>query len=176
MYSFDKLCSNVIPTGKYKVQVTDIKFKMGATGEATKDILVTYTIVEGPQAKKVFSDTIYEKAFGFRLMPFLTACKVDTAREFSTAEELFKYGLKEAKGKILMLDITIKPYNGKDYNNVSDFSPLPDSTVTADDVLGELKVNPTVSGAKAAAIEPEGVDDVVNAEPKVDFEDDDLPF
>lgn len=143
-YSFNKICSNLIPTGKYKVQVTDVKFKTNSTGESSKDIVVTYTIVDGPLAKKTIQDTIYEKAFSFRLKPFLTACKIDMAREFATIEELYNYGIKEAQGKIILIDVTIRTYNGKEYNNVAAMYPLPGSTTSSADVLESFDVAPSV--------------------------------
>lgn len=146
MVSIDKLCSNLIPTGKYKCQVTDIKFKASPSGESTKDMVVNYTIVDGPCAKRTLIDTIYEKSFSFRLKPFLLACKVDTAREFATSEELFRFVLSAVKGKILMVDVSSRNYNGKDYNQISDFSPLSDSTSTADEVLESFKTEAEVKG------------------------------
>ena len=143
-YSFNKICSNLIPAGKYKVQVTDVKFKTNTTGESTKDIAITYTIVDGPFAKKTVLDTIYEKAFSFRLKPFLMACKIDMAREFATAEEMYNYGLKEAKGKIVMIDLAVRAYNGNDYNNVTSVYPLPGSTTSSTDVLKNFNVEPSV--------------------------------
>lgn len=141
-FSFKTLCSNLIPAGKYKAQVTDMKFAAGGS----KSILVTLTIVEGPYAKRVHIETIPEKAYSFRLMPVLKACKVDVDREFATAEELYKFGFASAKGKTLIIDMGIRTYNGQEYNNVTDFSPLPDSTVSADEVAESFDVAPEVKG------------------------------
>ena len=141
-FSFKTLCSNLIPVGKYKAQVTDMKFAAGGS----KSILVTLTVAEGPYAKRVHIETIPEKAYSFRLMPVLKACKVDVDREFATAEELYKFGFASAKGKIVMIDMGIRTYNGQEYNNVTDFSPLPDSTVSADDVVASFGENPDVKG------------------------------
>lgn len=152
MPSFNEICSNLIPAGKVKAQVTDLKFKTSATGEASNDIIVTYTIAEGPHAKKVLTETLYEKAASFRLKPFLVACKVDMNRQFATKEELYQFGLKEAKGKIIMIEIGIKTYNGKEYNEIKDFSPLPDSTTTADDALKEFDAVPEVKAEGASVV------------------------
>ena len=141
-FSFKTLCSNLIPVGKYKAQVTDMKFAAGGS----KSILVTLTIVEGPYAKRVHIETIPEKAYSFRLMPVLKACKVDVDREFATAEELYKFGFASAKGKTIIINMGIRTYNGQEYNNVTDFSPLPDSTVSADDVAISFGENPEVKG------------------------------
>lgn len=170
--SFEKICSNLIPTGKYKVQVTDIKFRLAATGEPSKDMMVTYTIVDGPCAKRTIVDTIYEKSFGFRLKPFLTACKVDLSREFATADELYHYGLATAKNKIILIDIGTRTYNGKEYNQISDFYPLPDSTVSFDDVMESFGDVPDVKGESAAPVLDGKVEEEMNipeeAEPELD--------
>lgn len=173
MFSFNQVCSNLLPVGKYKVQVTDIKFRASATGESTKDMVVNYTVVDGPYAKRTLVDTIYEKSFSFRLKPFLQACKVDMAREFATAEELYRYGLTEAKGKTIMIDVGTKAYNGKEYNQVAQFYPLPDSSTTAEEVLDAIGVEPTV---KASATVTDVVEEemlVPDGEPQLNIPDDD---
>lgn len=179
-YNFDKLCSNLIPTGKYKAQVTDVKFKTNSLGECSKDIAVIYTIVEGAYAKKTIADTIYEKAFSFRLKPFLVACKVDTAREFPTAEEMFKFGLKEAKNKIVTIDIGVRAYNGKDYNQVTNVYPLAGSTVTAEDVAADFGDIPDLGGTSAGSSGFETIEPVKADEPSLDIDlnisEEDLPF
>jgi hypothetical protein len=179
-FNFNKLCSNVIPVGKYKVQVTDIKFKANSMGESSKDIVVNYTIVDGPAAKRTLMDTIYEKSFSFRLKPFLTACKVDLNREFTTAEELYKYGFAAAKNKIILMDITVRTYNGKEYNNVDNWYPLPDSSTSSEDVLKDFGVDATM---KAEEVKKTMVEDLVEPTlempelPDTDvFSDDDIIF
>lgn len=142
-YSFKSECSNLITAGKYKAQVTDIKFAAGGS----KNIQITLTIAEGKFAKRVHIENIPEKAYSFRLMPFLKACKVDVDREFATAEELYKFGFASAKGKVIVIDMGVRTYNGTEYNNVTDFSPLPDSTVSADDVAASFGAEPEVKGA-----------------------------
>ena len=176
-FSFKTLCSNLIPVGKYKAQVTDMKFAAGGS----KSILVTLTIAEGPYAKRVHIERIPEKAYGFRLMPLLKACKVDIDREFATAEELYKFGFASAKGKIIMVDMGIRTYNGQEYNNVTDFAPLADSTVSASEVAESFGETPEVKGNSLdGMVEEETVlhEDPVEKEPELDVNLDDLdsPF
>lgn len=178
-FSFKTLCSNLIPAGKYKAQVTDIKFAAGGS----KNVLVTLTIMEGTYAKRVHIETVPEKAYSFRLMPILKACKVDVDREFATAEELFKFGFASAKGKIITIDMGIRTYNGQEYNNVTDFSPLPDSTVSADDVVASFGKEPEVKAQSVI----DACDEVISVpesatpsadEPELDINLDDIesPF
>lgn len=141
-FTLKNLCSNLIPVGKYKMQVTDIKFAAGGS----KSILINLTVAEGPYAKRVHTETIPEKAYSFRLMPFLKACKVDVDREFGTAEEMYKFAFASAKNKIIMADMGIRTYNETDYNNITDFSPLPDSTVSAEEVAESFGTTPEVKG------------------------------
>lgn len=177
-FSFNKYCSDVLPAGKYKAIVTAAKFRMGADGGATKDIAVTYTIAEGPHAKRVVSDTIFEKAHSFRLRPFLQACKVDTNREFGSMEEMFQYGLKEVAGKSIIIDVSVRTYNGREYNNVDGWSPIAGSTTSIDDVIADFGENPEVKAAKPE--EPVAAKPTAEAssEPKLEFDlrEDDLPF
>lgn len=142
-YSFEKLCSNTIPAGTYKVQVTDVKLTASVTGGTGKNFAVTYTIADGPMAKKTLTDTIFEKAYSFRLKPFLNACGVDLRREFATTEELIQYGANQAKGKIINITVTTRLYNGKEYNNVDSWQALPESRVSSADVLKEFGDVPT---------------------------------
>lgn len=177
-FSFKTLCSNLIPVGKYKAQVTDMKFAAGGS----KSILVTLTIVEGPYAKRVHIETIPEKAYSFRLMPVLKACKVDVDREFATAEELYKFGFASAKGKTVIIDMGIRTYNGQEYNNVTDFSPLPDSTVSADEVAASFGEKPEVKGNSLEGMVEEEINIPSDAptaeEPELDINLDDIesPF
>lgn len=175
MYSLNDLCSNLIPSGRVKAQVTDIKFKAGATGEASNDIVVNWTIVEGPAAKRTLVETFYEKAASFKLKPFLTACKVDMTRQFATKEEVYNFALKEAKGKIVMIDVNIKTYNGKEYNEITGYTPLPDSKTTADEALEEFDIAPeakTETPVEAAVATPAATDEM----PELDVIDDESPF
>lgn len=183
-FSFNRYCSDNLPAGKYKAVVTAAKFRMGADGGATKDIAVTYTVAEGVYAKKTFTDTIFEKAHSFRLRPFLQACGVDVSREFNSMDEMFQYGMKEVVGKTIMVDVSVRTYNGREYNNVDGWSPLPGSTTGVDDVLAEFGEDPTVKAEtpkEEPKAEPVSSTPTVaegQAEPKLDFsiESDDLPF
>lgn len=179
MINFKKLCSNLIPSGLYKAQVTDVKF---AAGTASKSILVTLTILEGPFAKRVITDTISEKAFGWRLMPFLKACNVDVEREYNTDEELMRYGFATAKGKTVKVEIGQRTYNGTDYNNVTDYAPLDASVTTAEEVLDAFDTTPEVKGNSLDGMveEETNIPEEVPAteEPTLDVDLDDLdnPF
>lgn len=174
--SFKSLCSNLVPLGTYKAQVTDLKFAAGGS----KNILATVTILEGPYAKRVHTETISEKAYSFKLLPLLKACKVDVDREFATAEELCKFGFASAKGKIIMIKMDIRTYNGTDYNNITEFSPLPDSTVSADEVAASFGAAPEVKAPSIGdVVEEETVTPAGEAEePSLDINLDDIdnPF
>ena len=178
-YSFKTVCSNLVPVGTYKAQVTDIKFAAGGS----KNVLVTLTIAEGAYAKRTQIETIGEKAYSFRLMPLLKACKVDVDREFATAEELFKFGFSAAKGKFLTITMGTRTYNGTEYNTVTDFAPLADSTVSADEVTASFGENPQVNAAPVldGNVDEEIIipEDVPAAnEPSLDINTDDIesPF
>ena len=136
-FSFDKICSNIVPKGIYKVVVEEIKFKV-VDGNTTNDMQVHYRIVDGPCKGRPVVETISEKTFSFKLKPFLKAVGVDTAREFASAKELYAYGIKESKGKTLMITVNINTYNGNEYNQVAEYTPLPGSTTSAADVVAEL--------------------------------------
>lgn len=147
-YSFNKLLSNILPAGTYKVVVDDAKFKSGKMGEETNDIFVVFKVIEGPYAKRNVLHTIYEKAFSFRLPGFLKAAKVDMGREFATSKELYAYGIKEAKGKVMQIEVGVRTYNGNDYNDVLKFIPSTSSTTTAEDVakqFGNIDLRPTLN-------------------------------
>ena len=106
-FSFSNVCRNVLPAGTYKVQISDIKFKSNDKG--TYNMEVHYVVVDGAYEKRTLIDTIYEKSFSFRLKPFLTALGIDLAREFETAKELYEYGVRAAKGKIIMAEFGTNP-------------------------------------------------------------------
>ena len=177
-FSLKALCSNLIPVGKYNAQVTDMKFAAGGS----KSILITLTIAEGPYAKRVHIETIPEKAYSFRLMPFLKACKVDVDREFATAEEMYKFAFASAKGKTVVIDMGIRTYNGQEYNNITDFSPLPDSTVSVEDVAASFGETPEVKGSSLDGMVEEETNIPDNTpgadEPELDINLDDIesPF
>jgi hypothetical protein len=173
-YSFNKVCSNTIPEGNYKAQVTDVKFKTSSTGESSNDLVVHLTITDGAYAKKVIVDTIFEKTFSWRLKPFLIACGIDMNKEFTSAKELYEYGIRAAKGKTVLVNIIIRPYNGVDYNNVKDYAPIPGSTTSVDDVMAEFEAPMSVISDKPTVDE---IPDLGAMEaPVASVSDDDLPF
>lgn len=174
-FSFNKVCSNTIPKGTYKAQVTDIKFKTSSSSETSYDMEVKYTISDGPYAKRVINDFMSEKAFSFRLKPFLTAIGADLNREFDSAKELYEYGITTAKGKFVMIEVGTRTYNGNEYNNIVTWAPLPGSSTTVEDVLSEFSSSPELTPDKPtiADIPDLGSDD---AEPVAEVSDDDLPF
>lgn len=189
--SLGELCSNLIPSARVKVQVTDLKFKVSATGEASNDIVATYTILEGPAAKRTYVETFVEKAASFRLKPFLIACKLDMNREFGTKEEMYQFLLKEAKGKVIMVDMGRKTYNGKEYNEIKDYFPLPESKTTAGAAIEEFGTEVTAKGevpaatveAPAATVVDDPLPESLGGEapkademPTLDVTDDDNPF
>lgn len=175
-FSFKKVCSNVVPVNTYKAQITEIKFKESSDKATQYNMEVRYTIVDGPFAKRTITDIIYEKAFSFRLKPFLTAIGVDFNREFETSKELYDYGIRQAKGKMVMLDIGIKTYNGNEYNEVKGWAPIPSSTTTAEDVMAEFDVNPTEILPKAPRLSDFPDETSEDFTPIADVEADDLPF
>ena len=173
-FSFNKVCSNVIPEGTYKAIISDVKFRTSSTGETFNDLQVHLTIADGAFAKKTLIDTIYEKAFSFRLKPFLNACNVDMSREFATAKELYEYGINSAKGKTVLVEVIIKPYAGVDYNNVKSYAPIPGSTTSLDDVMEEF------NAPMEALTEKPTIGDIPDLSemeaPVAEVSDDDLPF
>lgn len=174
MPSFNELCSNTLPEGVYKVQVTDIKIKT-ANGTPTNNLIVNYTVVEGEYSKRTLVDTIYEKAFTFRLKPFLEACGVDLNREFDNNKELFNYGISNAKGKIIMIEVGTRMYNGNKYNDIKSFSALPGSTTSASEVselVKALDIDKANFKTENKEEEVKLSEDVVE-EPKLDFSFDD---
>ena len=173
-FSFNKICSNTIPEGKYKVQVTDVKFKTSSTGASSNDLVVHLTIVDGECAKRVVQDTILEKTFSWRLKPFLTACGIDMNREFTSARELYEYGIKSAKGKIILADIIIKPYNGQEYNNIKDYAPLPGSTTSVEDVMAEFDTPMSTVSDKPTVDEIPDLGEMDS--PVASVSEDDYPF
>lgn len=173
-FSFSNVCRNVLPAGTYKVQISDIKFKSNDKG--TYNMEVHYVVVEGAYEKRTLIDTIYEKSFSFRLKPFLTAVGIDLAREFETAKELYEYGVRAAKGKVIMAEVGVRVYNGNEYNEVKTWAPVPSSTTSIDDVMAEFGSTPDVM-PKAPRIDnlPESSDDAMFV-PIADISDDDMPF
>lgn len=174
-FSFNKVCSNTIPKGTYKAQITDIKFKTSSASETSYDMEVKYTIAEGTFAKRVITDFMSEKAFSFRLKPFLTAVGADLNREFDSVKELYEYGITAAKGKFLMIEVGTRTYNGNEYNNIVTWAPLPGSSTSIEDVLDEFKTSPELTPDKPTVSDiPDISSDTM--EPVADVTDDDLPF
>jgi hypothetical protein len=169
------VCSNTIPKGTYKAQITEIKFKTSSSSETSYDMEVSYTIAEGAFAKRVVKDFMSEKAFSFRLKPFLTAIAADLNREFDSVRELYEYGIATAKGKFVMVEIGTRTYNGNEYNNIVTWAPLPGSSTSVDDVLNEFKSSPELTPDKPTIsdIPSFGADE---AEPVAEVSDDDMPF
>lgn len=172
-FSFSNVCRNVLPAGTYKVQISDIKFKSNDKG--TYNMEVHYVVAEGAYEKRTFIDTLYEKSFSFRLKPFLTAIGIDLAREFETAKELYEYGVRAAKGKIIMAEVGVRTYNGNEYNEVKTWAPVASSTTTIDDVMAEFGTSPNVM-PKAPHIDE--IPQMSDAEfvPIAEISDEDMPF
>lgn len=133
-FSFKNLTSNVLPAGIYQVIIDDIKFKTSASGESSQNLVIVFKVTKGPHTNRTLVHTIYEKAFSFRLGGFLRAAEVDMNKEFPSVQDLYEYGIKSAKGKQLNIEVTIRPYNGVDYNDVAKFIPLTSSSTTAKDI------------------------------------------
>ena len=97
------------------------------------------------------------------------------SREFTTEAEMFTYLFKQAKGKIVMATVEIKTYNGKEYNNVKDYTALPSSTVSAKDVVEDFDIPvETALNTPASKLDPAGNDfPTVSA---TDDTDEDIPF
>ena len=175
-FSFDKVCTNVIPKGTYKAQISEVSFKTSASGETTNDMVVRYVITEGEYAKRTVIDTIYEKAFSFRLKPSLKAAGVDTAREFDTSRELYAYGVREAKGKTVMITVNTREYNGNTYNQIDSVAPVPSSTTSVEDVMEEFNMSPEVMPARPKVTDLEDIAIPDTVVPTAEVNDDDLPF
>lgn len=174
-YSWKKVLSNVLPVGTYKVIVTSINFKTSSTGVATNDMVVHYTVADGPYAKRTLTETISEKAFSFKLKPFLKAVGADMDREFATAAELYNYGIKASQGKTIMVDVGIRVYNGTEYNQINDYKPLPGSVTSSEDVLAEFETSPALQPEKPTIADIPTLDAEATV-PSIDVADDDLPF
>ena len=156
------------------MQISDINFK--ESGDSKYNMTVHYVVADGAYAKRTVVDTIYEKAFSFRLKPFLMALGIDFAREFETAKELYEYGIRTAKGKFLMVEIGIRTYNGNEYNEVKTWAPLPSSTTSAEDVMAEFETSPDTIPKTPHIDDLPQTSDEEEFAPIADIADDDLPF
>lgn len=184
-YSFNKLTNNIVPKGTYKAVIREVSFKTSASGETRNDLVVRLSITEGTYDKKNLMDTIYEKAFSFRLKPLLVACNVDLNREFTTTKELYEYGIKNIQGKTVMIEVGVRTYNGQEYNEIKNYMKLPASTVGVEDVLKEFDTAApeTLSDSKPVntvnvsktEVESEPVEEP-SISTDVDISDEDLPF
>lgn len=174
-FCFKNICSNLLPAGTYKVIIESVDFRTGIGGAKTKDLQIRGVISGGTCDRRSFSDIINEKAFNFRLQPFVTAIGMDMSREFTTETEMFTYLFKQAKGKVVMATVEIKTYNGKEYNNVKDYTSLPSSTVSAKDVVDDFDI-PVESTLNTPASK---IDPATNDFPTVsatEDTDEDIPF
>lgn len=174
-FSFNKVCANTIPKGTYKAQITDIKFKTSSTSETSYDMEVRYTISEGTYAKRVITDFMSEKAFSFRLKPFLTAIGADLNREFASMKDLYEYGISTARDKFVMIEVGTRTYNGNEYNNIVTWAPLPGSTTSIDDVLNEFEASPELTPEKPTVADIPDIS-IDNMEFTAEISDDDVPF
>lgn len=172
-FSFNKVCANTIPKGTYKAQITNIKFKTSSSSETSYDMEVKYSIAEGAYAKRIITDFMSEKAFSFRLKPFLTAIGADLNREFASMRELYEYGIATAKDKFVMIEVDTRTYNGNEYNNIVTWAPLPGSSTSVDDVLNEFDTSPELTPEKPTVSD---IPDISSEEPMADVTDDDMPF
>lgn len=169
-YSFGGLCSNAVPKGTYKAVIEKMEFVPSAKDASIYNAKVTFRISEGVHAKRVILDTI-STAFASKLASFLKAAGVDMAKEFASMNEMYAYGIKAAVGKSVMLDVSIRKYNGNDYNQVDDYKPLPGSTTSAADVLAAFggEVTPEVQPAKPTIADVSAAD-VASEEPTLDID------
>lgn len=177
-FSFKGLCTNVVPKGTYKSTIEKMEFVPSKNDASVYNAKVTFRINEGTYAKRTVLDTI-STAFASKLSSFLTAAGVDMNKEFTSMAELYTFGIKAAVGKAVMIDVSIRKYNGQDYNQVDDYKPLPGSTTSAAEVLAAFNTDEV----KTEIPEPEKptvadiptLDDTGNdAEPSLDINLDDV--
>jgi len=179
-FSFNKLLVSLVPNGTYKAEVSKVEFVQSKNNAEQYNCRVTLTIKEGTYAKRTVLDTI-STAYISRFKQFLQSAKVDLNKEYSTINELFNAGAKAATGKELMIKVSSKTYNGNDYNQVDEYTPIPGSTTTAAEVLKEftldsaevkpevtpeVAVNVTTEPSEVAAVNAP-VEDV---EPQIDID------
>lgn len=141
-FSFNNVCRNTLPAGTYEVQINEVKIKCDPAKGVMNNLEVHYVVSKGSYAKRTLVDTIHEKAFSFRLKPFLTAVGVDFNREFDTAKEMYEYCAAIAKGKTILVEVGERTYNGNVYNEVKSWSPMPSSTTSVEDVMSEFNTIP----------------------------------
>lgn len=177
MYSFKGLCTNVVPKGTYKTTIEKMEFVPSAKDPSVYNARVTLRITEGTHAKKTILDTI-STAFPSKLQAFLKSAGVDMNKEFATMQEMYAYGIKAGVGKVVMVDVSIRKYNGNDYNQIDDYKPLPGSTTSAADVaaaFGEIDdVNMEVAPEKATIEDLDATTNDNGEEPALDINLDDV--
>lgn len=177
MYSFKNLCTNVVPKGTYKATIEKMEFVPSAKDPSIYNAKVTCRISEGTQAKRTVLDTI-STAFPTKLQSFLKSAGVDMNKEFATMQEMYNYGIKAGVGKSVMIDVSIRKYNGNDYNQIDDYKPLPGSTTSAADVaaaFGDLNVDMEVAPEKATVADLAiATEDATDDEPTLDINLDDV--
>lgn len=174
--NFKDIVGSVFKAGVYKVKVTKVAPKTSGTQAGSNDLVVTYEFLDGVYKGRTYTNTIYEKAFSFRLEGFLLAAQIDMNKEFNTTAELFAYGIKEAVGKEMMLELSVRTYQGKEYNDIAKWVPTATSTTSADEVANLFAEETTVAKpVPTPAVAPEAPAPV-EADLFADITDDDLPF
>jgi len=141
-FSFGKLLVTLVPNGTYKAEVSKMEFTQSKTNAEQYNCKVTLVIKEGTYAKRTILDTI-STAYISKFKSILTAVGVDLNKEYATMDEMYKAGAKQAVGKEIMIKVSSKTYNGNDYNQVDDYSPIPGSTTSAAEVLKDFNLDET---------------------------------
>lgn len=178
--NFKDIIGSVFKAGVYKVKVVSVTPKTSGTQAGSSDLVVKYEFLDGLYKGRIYTNTIYEKAFSFRLEPFLVAAKIDMNKEFNTTAELFAYGIKEAVNKEMMIEMTVRTYQGKELNDIAKWIPTASSTTSADEVANLFATEPTVEETKpveAPKVETtaESAGDV-SSDIFAGITDEDLPF
>ena len=173
--NFKDIVGSVFKAGVYKVKVVSITPKTSGTQAGSNDLVVKYEFVDGIYKGRPFTNTIYEKAFSFRLEGFLVAAKVDMQKEFNTTAELFAYGIKEAVNKEMMIEMTVRTYQGKELNDIAKWIPIASSTTSAEEVAN-LFAETSVEAPKPASTVVEKATEVAPTQDFLDITDEDLPF
>lgn len=172
-FSFNKLLVSLVPNGTYKAEVSKVEFVQSKNNAEQYNCKITLTIKEGTYAKRTVLDTI-STAYISKFKQFLQAAKVDLNKEFSTINELFNAGVKAATSKELMIKVSSKTYNGNDYNQVDEYTPISGSTTTAAEVLKEFTLNsepevkPEITVTEVE--KPAEAAPVADAEPQIDID------
>ena len=155
------------------MQINEIKYH--TPEKASRDMDIYLTVDGGVYDKRTLKDFMSEKAFSFRLKPFLNACGVDLLREFETEDELYKYAMTECTGKSVMVTVGIRNYNGNEYNNVSQYAAVAGSTTSMEDVEAIFGTSASLKVAPESKSEIEKTAEVWK-EVAESITDDDVPF